>query len=285
MNAQLELPTQVQAFQAPRELPLYATVPPGWTRDTVSALATRLDLQADVADAGPWFVCRSDAWTLEVYQASNSLRLERNGFDAEARAPIKAQADRDRAVVVAHRFLSDVGATKAQATVASVTELQVLKATKEHREGERSVAGLQVNFQYTLDGLWLVGPGAKAQVTVAPGGQIAQAYRFTRDVKQVGTRPTVAAEVALRRFAQSTALAQLPAGARVRVDSIQLGLLSLPPTEVQGVLLPAYVLRGEISTELLPHAGFISYLAAADLDEGEAKRQRWQQIRPTLLAA
>ena len=37
----------------------------------------------------------------------------------------------------------------------------------------------------------------------------------------------------------------LPRGAKVAVSAVQLGLLSLPPTEIQGVLLPAYVLRGE----------------------------------------
>src|SRR5438309_5694657 len=82
-----------------------------------------------------------------------------------------------------------------------------------------------------------------------------------------------------------TQFANLPEGAKVAVSSVQLGLLSLPPTETQGVLLPAYVLRGEVSTDMLPKYEFISYVAAADIDEADAKRHRWQQVRPTLLAA
>jgi hypothetical protein len=66
---------------------------------------------------------------------------------------------------------------------------------------------------------------------------------------------------------------------------MRLGLLCLPPTEPQGVLLPVYVLRGEVSTDMLPGQPFVAYVAAAELDEATAKRSRWSLSRPALLAA
>ena len=58
-----------------------------------------------------------------------------------------------------------------------------------------------------------------------------------------------------------------------------------PPTEVQSVLVPTYVLRGEVNTEQLPRYEFIAYVAATELGEADAKRKRWQQVRPSLLTA
>jgi hypothetical protein len=103
-------------------LPLYAAIAPGWDAKKVAALAERLDMHADVADAGPWYVCRNEAWTLEVYQASQSLRLEHNRFDFESRDKPTSMPDRDRAVLTAQRFLGQIGDLR-QGEVASVTEL------------------------------------------------------------------------------------------------------------------------------------------------------------------
>jgi hypothetical protein len=147
------------------------------------------------------------------------------------------------------------------------------------------VVGLQVNYRYALGGLPLVGPGAKAQVSVGPDGELAQAYRFAREVKQVGGLKTTPLREAFARFAASDHFADLPRGAKARVTSVQLGLLCLPPTEVQGLLSPTYVLRGEVSTELQPRYEFIAYVAAAELDEADTKRRRFPQGRPSLLSA
>lgn len=271
--------------QVPAELPLYATVRPAWTPERVAELGKRLALQGDVIDAGNWFVLRDRVSTLEVYQASQSVRLERNDFDFEGRTRAHPPTDRSRAVAAAERFHEMLGGTGATAELHSVTELAVSKSRRDHTAAERRVVALQVNHRYALDGLALVGSGAKAQVTVAGNGEIVQAYRFFREVKRVGMRRTVPPTRAFDRFAASALFAELSNTARARVTSVQLGLLCLPPTEVQGVLVPAYVMRGVITTELLPSYEFINYVAAADLDEVDAKRRRWPQVRPSLVLA
>ncbi len=282
MGAKIKLPDFPHVAA---ELPLYATVPPAWNAERVGELSARLGVRGDAKDEGVWFVVRDGKSTLEIYQASHSLRLQRDEFDAEARKPIEGKLDRERAIAVAQRFHEMVASQQSRPEVHSVSELEVQIATREKPAPRQSVVGLQVNLRYVVDGLPLVGPGAKAQVTVGRDGEIGQAYRFWREFKQEARVASVQAGRALERFAATPLIASLPESASVEVTSIQLGLLCLPPSEAQGVLVPAYVVRGEISTELLPRYQFVRYVAAAEIDETDAKRRRWSSVRPSLLAA
>lgn len=273
---------------APSELPVYAALPPAWKPDQVAQLAERFDLKGDVADAGLWWVCRNDRQMLEVYQASHSLRIERLDVDGEGRGKSQGPQDppdRERALAMAERVMRMIGEDYAKPQVHSVTELEVRRAVRGQKEEERQVVGLQVNYRYALDGLPLVGPGAKAQVTVGADGEMMQAYRFARAVERIQSRATVPAEEVLRRFAATDMFAQLDAKSKVSITSLELGLLSIPPTEVQSVLVPVYVIKGRISTRMLPQYDFVRYVAATEMGDADIKRRRWQQARPALLAA
>ncbi|WP_293676556.1 hypothetical protein [uncultured Phenylobacterium sp.] len=282
MPVKIEFPDLIQI---PLQLPLYATLSPGWTDEKVADVARCFGVKGDCVDAGAWYVTRDDAWTLEVYQASHSLRLERSNYDAEARGVSRCAPDRDKAMAVASRFMAAAGPSMATPEFHSLTELRVSRATGEKLDGEARVVGLQVNYRCALDGLPLVGPGAKAQVSVGLGGELAQAYRFSREVREVSIAKTIPLSQALERFQASDHFADLAPGATVRLTSIELGLLCLPPTEAQGFLAPTYVLRGEVSTELQPRHGFIAYVAAAELDHAPSRRRRFPTGRPSLLGA
>lgn len=271
--------------RVPTELPVYAALPPTWTPEKVARLAARFDLKGEVTDAGPWYVCRSEPWMLEVYQASHSLRIERHDIDAEGRDRTPGPIDRERALATAKRVMAMIGDEYAKPDVYSVTELEVQRATRDKPDGESQVVALQVNYRYTLDGLPMVGPGAKAQVTVGADGEMMQAYRFARAVERIESRAAVPADEVLHRFAATDMFAQLDERSKVSITSMELGLLSVPPTEVQSVLVPVYVIKGQISTRMLPRYDFIRYVAATDMADTEVKRRRWQQTRPALLAA
>jgi hypothetical protein len=265
-------------------VPLFATIAPEWTAKLVGEFGARLDVRGRVEDGGTWYLVQGEGVTLEVYQASHSFRLSHAAFDSEG-SEGAAPPDADRALATAQAFHERLEPIQAEAEVHSVTELAVSLAQRDAGDPDRRVVGLQVNHRYRLDGLPLLGPGAKAQVTVGAEGEVMQAYRFWREVKQVATRPTLQPAQAFERFAASQQFADLPDSAEVTVRTAELGLLCLPPTAVQGVLVPVYRLRGEVSTELLPHDGFVAYVAAVDLDESEAKRRRWSLARPALVTA
>jgi len=282
MAAKFEFPPppKVQA-----ELPLYSTIPPAWDASSVAEIAARLGVRGNVTDGGPWYVVKDGTSTLEVFQASHSLRIERDAFDAEGRGNLTGTLNRERALATAEQFLALLGKISATSEVSSVDELEVLVENREKRVPERRVAGLQFSYRFSLDKLALVGPGAKAQVTIGRDGEIGQAYRFWREVKRSGTRNAVTPDKAFDRFAASALFTHLPKTSRVTVTTAELGLLCLPPSETQGVLVPAYVLRGEVSTETLQNAQFIHYVAAVDLDEVDAKRSHWTLAKPSLLVA
>jgi len=65
-------------------------------------------------------------------------------------------------------------------------------------------------------------------------------------------------EQVFKRFTAVPQFSELSGDSRVKVTSVRLGLLCLPPTDVQSVLLPAYVFRGEVSTRLLPRYEFVT---------------------------
>jgi hypothetical protein len=271
--------------QVPDQLPLLRVVRPQWDQARRS-LASRLGVEGDATDAGLWLVARDQRSSLEIYQASHSFRFTRQDIDGEARDRRSVEMDADHAVAVAERFLEGVGRVQADSWVHSVTELEVLSVSAGGREPERRVAAMQVNFRFSLNGIALVGPGAKMQVTVGDGDEVIGAYRFWRDVEPTASVRVFPAEHAFERFARSPMFANLTDDtARAEVASAELGYLCLPPTEVQGMLLPVFRLRGTISTEFQEAYDFVSYVAAASVDPEDAKRQRAPQTQPSLVLA
>src|SRR4030095_16322583 len=127
-------------------------------------------------------------------------------------------------------------------------------------------------------------PGAKMQVAVDPAGEVSGAYRFWRQPRAGAAARTVPPEEACERFASSELFADLSdQSAQAEVGAARLGYLCLPPTEPQGLLVPAYELRGVLATELHPRYEFISYVAAAEV--GDGRDDRWAQVRPSLITA
>ena len=151
------------------------------------------------------------------------------------------------------------------------------------REPRRLVLGTQVSFAFLLDGVALIGPGGKAQVTLDARGQVTGAYRMWRDVAQRGTVRGLNAEEIGARFGASPTFARLTDDtARVEVTTARAGLYSLPPTEVQDVLYPAIEVRGTITTKDAT-VGFATHVSAVDLDTVGVSRRR--QPPPSVLVA
>jgi hypothetical protein len=256
----------------PSEVPLLASVRPTWTREAIADLSRQFRLDGEPRDSGPWTIVRDQQGSLEIYQNSHSFRFERLDIDGEGRYGSLDGLSHEKAIDIASGFVAENAARGARIGEPIVTEHEVLVAERERGEPTRLLAGLQVSYRYTIDGFDLMGPGAKAQVTIGPEGEIAGAYRFWRDVRPIGTVTTIAADTAAERFAASELFADLDdGGARCEITSVRFGYLTRPPTEVQGTLLPAYEFRGVLSTEALPRYEFTNYVLGGELDDGDAK--------------
>jgi hypothetical protein len=268
------------------EVTLYATPPPEWKSEAVSELARQFEVTGDVVDRGLWFVISDARSALEVYQASHSYRFSRLDLDAEARDGGRHELERERAMSIAERMVRTLAPDESRWHVHSVTDQEVLIAEREAKEPRRHVTGLQVNYGFSLDDLPLLGPGAKMQVAVGPTGDVTGAYRFWREPMATRTVPTIPQEVALERFSRSNLFADLSDDtARAEVTEVRLGYLGLPPTEIQAALVPAYEVRGVLSTEIHPHYEFVSYVAALEMDEANLKRTQLMNAPSNVLVA
>ncbi|CAO5234849.1 hypothetical protein [Frankia sp. AgKG'84/4] len=275
------------------EIALFAVRPTRWETGDVTELARRLGFVGEVADRGLWHVVDDGRSTLEVYQATPSFRYgRRDTGENEAAGAVEGGLDADQARAVAEGWVGRFAPAGTRPDVHSVSELEVLVSERTTAQPRRLVAGLQVNYRFDLDGVALLGPGAKIQVVVDPAGEVSGAYRFWRDPRPAGQARTISVDEAYSRFAASDLLAGLTDDtARAQVDEVRLGYLSLPPTEPQGLLTPVFELRGVLSTELHPRHEFVSYVAAinlndVDLGDGAAKGDnRWGRLRPSLVTA
>jgi uncharacterized protein YkuJ len=272
-------------LRVPDEAPIYATERADWDERAVAELARRLDVDGDVVDSGLWFVVRDRRAALEVYRASDSYRFDRIDAVGEIRDGDEHGLDANRVVAIAEDWIHEFG-PRARWELHSLTEQEVLVSEGRGTEPRRLVAGTQVNYRLWLEELPLLGPGAKMQVAVGNDGAITAAYRFWREARPVGAVPIIARDVAFERFASSNLFADLnDETASADVEEVHLGYLTLPPTEVQPVLLPVYELRGVLATELHPRYEFVSHVAATEIDEGTLKQAQMRSTPPNIPVA
>lgn len=269
----------------PRRLPLLAVTVPGWDMDAAARLARELGVEGEVTDRGSRLVVAGDRSTLEVFLASDSVRLMGPAIGGDDGDGAGVRVDEGRAVEVAEQFLDRLGRPDAEVRARTVGGEEVVRLTLGERQPVSTLVARQVNYRYALEGLPLVGPGAKVQVSVAGEGEVTGAYRFWRNVSAIDQIAPVKPSVAFRRFSAGPMFAGLTdATARVEMESVELALFCSPPSEPQAVLLPAYVFAGRVSTELLPDRRFVSYLPAASIDGPRLKALRIPHAQPSVFA-
>jgi hypothetical protein len=270
----------------PAESPVLTVRPHLWNLDAATELARRMEIRTNAEEAGLWMVARDDRAALEVYYASSSYRYSRLDFDGEGREGVDSTPNKDEVLGVAERWIETFGPEQARAEVHSITAHEVLVAEREAKEPREVVVGMDVNYRFAFDGTPLLGPGAKAKVSVHHTLDVSGAYRFWRDVEAVGEARILPVEQLLERFSSSPLFADLTDDtARAQVDSVRFGWLCLPPTEPMSTLVPALELRGTISTEAQPRYEFVRFVAATDPDQTTAKRSGHVNTRPALLLA
>lgn len=270
----------------PAVAPILAVRPHLWNLDAATELARRMQIGAEAEEAGLWMVARDKRAALEVYYASSSFRYSRLDVDGEGRDGAGRMPGNDEVIREAGRWLETFGPDQVRPELRSITVHEVLVSERDAKEPRELVVGMDVNYRFAFDGVPLLGPGAKAKVTVHHTLDISGAYRFWRDVEAVGETRTVPVDRLLERFAESPLFADLTDDtARVRVDTVRFGWLCLPPTEPMSTLVPALELRGTIATEAQPSYEFLRFVAATDHDETKSKRAGHINARPALLLA
>lgn len=271
MNELFQFPdVQVERDQ----MVMFRTPFPKQDDERVHPLVRRFDVRGDLQDLGSRSAVRSRQHLLEVFHASDSLRLTHLGRSAEAERPPKLIGE-DQAIELALAYLHEKGLADDRASVKSVTYTELSRIGQEQKEPETFPIAVHVNFGFTLDGLPVFGPGAKMQVTIEDESTVTEFYKFWRAPVEDRTLEILRPEAAIERFSHDQNYAELDAGsAKVVVHRIQLGYYALPPREVQGYLVPVYAFNGTVSTEAFERYDFTRYVVAVDLNNEEVKQAR-----------
>ena len=118
----------------------------------------------------------------------------------------------------------------------------------EEEAAETVVTGVQTNFGFKLDGIDVVGPGAKIAVNFGSDGEIVGLFKAWREVKKDRSIPTIPPKEALEKFQNSKVFAELKEDSKVSVKKFYLAYYALPAFEPQEYLFPVYVFEGEVKT-------------------------------------
>ncbi|CUR57277.1 hypothetical protein NOCA240027 [metagenome] len=251
-------------FSAPSEYPILQVEPARWDADSLGSLARQHGLDAGFEDRGLWHIAQTERQVLEVYAASQSFRLSRRGAASELDLASDSGLDEQEAIARAYDYLTPYLPAGVE-SFASVFESELLISEREGEEPKRLVIGTQVSLALSLDGVSLIGPGAKLQVTLDANGEVDSAYRMWRESTRIDVVPGRSADELAARFGDSPMFSDLSdETARVEVTSVSAGLLSVPPTERQPLLYPAVQLSGTVSTETASEVGFQTVIAAVD---------------------
>lgn len=271
-------------FAIPAEkIPLYRTRVPENPERQLKTLAKTFAMTAKPRDAGTRLIISDRRGQLELMVASGSMRwstLHLTTEEVAAKVDLPADAD---ARELADAFLKNRRLESPHASFFSVTSTDVAIATKRRASPETTRIALHVNYQFTLSGLPVMGPGAKIQVTLGHRARVVECCRFWRDAEEADARPVLSVERLGEIVRGDSMIADLGDDIRVDFHEARLGYFALPPREPQGWLLPVFALRGSIATRHLERYDFVRYVVAVAFDPDEAKRLGAVSHPPTML--
>lgn len=255
----------------PASVDLHRPVDPEWSPDRILELAKAHRIDAEPVDAGLWHLVRDERAALEIYQASHSVRFALRGDASERLEP--AAVDDGTAIELALDWMRRLGEVPVVPDGIRVSSEEVLISERPESEPRVIEVGRQVNIALGIDGIPLVGPGGKAQVTIGAGDEITSAYRFWRDTARVGERRVEPAEAIMDRFRRAPLFDGVRGGS-AEVTGIRLGYFAEPPTEIQRWMVPTYELTGELRVEGAEPYRFIQYAPAVRMPTEKPRPRR-----------
>ena len=242
-------------------------------RASTKRLAEVFHIAATPKDVGWGLELRQDELLLQTFYASNSVRW--TNWSREVSEPAKAVElpAKNRCGALAAKVLQERGLADDRATLETVTYTEISRQEAAASEPIVFPAQIHANFRYALDGLRVLGPGAKARVTLGDRAEVTGVLRFWREAVADHVLPVITAEHALELLLRDHMFAELSDDtASASLAAVELSYYALPPREVQGFLLPVYAMKGTVSTPKLKAYEFRRYVIAVSIPAKEAKR-------------
>jgi len=238
-------------------------------RDAAQALATLGPLVGITGPITPHpdslIIFKGDGY-LEAFSASDSWRwVARRSLPGHLdRPPVLPSEDAASAAALVE--LERLGYTTDVVPALEVTyeeRIPPQEAVTSHR------TALHVNVRHTIDGLAVIGPGAKSRVTF-DGEGVRGAYRFWHDVAPGPSLPLIPLSAAMSIISQDQAFTNLDdRTSSVTFESVRLCHFAVPPFQRPSHLIPVYEFVGTAVTpthgdhRLVKHVLAISQMDAA----------------------
>lgn len=231
-------------------------------------------LRESPRDIGDTLLFAEKEFDLEVYKASDSFWwISRNAAFPETLKDGAKLPDMDTAAENARKRIERLGVDVSCAEVQSVSYTEVVRDDTKQREIQRENTAVNVNFSFNLNGLPVVGAGAKMQISYCDYDELAHILYFWRNIKEEDAMEVILPDNALEKLMKDPRFIRLDdRNAKVSLNDIQLGYYALPPYEFQRFLIPVYTITGTASTKYLERYDFTSHVVAVNITASEIKK-------------
>lgn len=230
-------------------------------------------IESEPDDLGDIVLFRDEDCTLEIYRASDSIWWtdRKLAYREEIPEDLKLPSEED-AMNIATDYLNEYRFANRYARFDSVSYTEVASSTSENEEPELLRTGITVNYAFQLDGIPVMGPGAKIQVSLVEDGKMCELLHFWREPDKVKEMQLIHPMEALEKVTEDPSFMRLsPDDAVVDLHRIRFGYYAITPTDFQRYLIPVYAVDGTAKTEALERYDFTRYVVAIDLSAEEIK--------------
>jgi hypothetical protein len=268
-----DFPREIEGYV--EEVPMFLTPIRDPDLKQMQVLARIFGMEGDIVDEGTLYSIRSRNSILHQFHASDSMRWVSGMHEPERDMEVLKVTDPKALQAIADEFLAANQLSDKRARFSHIIFGKAETSESDSNKPRTVDTCAYVNYTYSLEGLPLLGPGAKIQVVIGFDGRVTECYRFWREVKPGRvTKKTLDVPAIQELFRENPGFAQLKSRSTVAVQRARLGYLTLPPSDVQGALIPVIELRGFVSTPDIERTGFIRSLIAIDYTEEELKHYR-----------
>ncbi|MFX1532482.1 MAG: hypothetical protein ACFFBC_15300 [Promethearchaeota archaeon] len=226
-------------------------------------------------DLGERIIIQDERQILIIYRASDSLLLlnKKNGFRTSIPEGTRLPEQKE-AYEIATNYLDQVGLSTNFAKFKSFTYSKGAMFKAETKQPTLINSEAHVNFDFSLENIPVIGPGAKIKVSIVEGDEVSGLIYYWRTPSKEETIPIIEPREALKRLTADKSFKELsPDTASVKLYSITLGYYAMSPTDFQRFLVPVYAIKGTVETKFLDPYNFTQHVVAVDMSLEEIKRR------------
>ncbi len=270
MSSIIQFPGDLQVDRG--QIHIFRTPFPEREFQQVMEWAGRFEVQGEPVDHGASMVVRDERGDLEIFHATDSLWwADVPAMSEEPTGPVDLPEEAE-ALDIAESFLRDRQLYDDRCRVHSITYSEFAEVESEEQEPEAFKIAMRVNYQFFLDGLPVVGPGAKMGVTIGADRRVIEVFKLWREPVQENVLEVIDLEAAKRLIVRDPAFSQLKEGeSSVRFQHVGLGYYALPCMEQQGFLAPVYIFEGVADTPVQQEEPIVRHVLAVHTSLDEIK--------------